>query len=58
MYRNICLIGLPFSGKSLLGKRLSIKQKVVRIHRNLCFLVSGKIRVFAFHALGLENRTK
>ena len=28
MYRNICLIGLPFSGKSLLGKRLSIKQKV------------------------------
>ena len=28
MFRNICLIGLPYSGKSILGKRLALSKKV------------------------------
>ena len=27
MYKNICLIGLPYSGKSYLGYRLALAKK-------------------------------
>ena len=28
MFRNICLIGLPYAGKSILGKRLALSKRV------------------------------
>ena len=34
MFKNICLIGLPYAGKSSLGKRLALSKKVGFIETN------------------------
>ena len=34
MFKNICLIGLPYAGKSILGKRLALSKKVGFIETN------------------------
>ena len=35
MIKNICLIGLPYSGKSLLGKKLAISKNIGFIETDL-----------------------
>ena len=42
MFRNICLIGLPYSGKSLLGKRLALSKRVG-------FIETDKMVEYTYH---------
>ena len=42
MFKNICLIGLPYAGKSILGNRLALA-------KNIGFIETDKMIEFAYH---------
>jgi len=43
MFKNICLIGLPYAGKSILGRKLALV-------RNIGFLETDKMLEYKYHS--------